>query len=160
MKKEKLEKDIKILFLLLILTLLQAGALDYIKIFNVSANLSLAVVVVYALLSRSRVTLIFSFWAGFLNDIFSPQGFGLNILVFVIIGYIVLRLSRKFLIESLPLQLGIISSALVVQAVMVQFMLSLYTGGLPAVIFLRSVFLSVAYTALLSPLAIKAIRYL
>lgn len=160
MKKEKFIKDIKILSLLLIWTALQPVLTGYIKIFNVGPNLSLAMVVIYGLVSRSRMTLIFCLAAGFLNDIFSSQFFGLNTLIFVLVGYIILKLSKKFLIESLVLQLVIISGAVILQGFIFQLTFSFYSSGLPTIIFLRSVFLSVVYTALLSPLAIKAIRYI
>lgn len=151
-------KKLVISFILWALVILEATVLDRMRILSVKPDLSLAAVVTLSFFYSPPQTLAFSLLAGFLKDTLSIGPLGLNTIIFVLIGYTISRLSKKFLIESLSLRVLIISLAVLLENILAQFFLSFYGKPIPLGTFAISSFIAAFYTAIISPLIIKMIR--
>ncbi len=153
-------KKIKILIFLLLLALLETTGLDSIRIFNVRPDLILIAVIVLGFSYNLSATLMFSFFAGFIKDILSTGPFGLNTFIFVLIGYTVLRLSKRFIIEGLILRIAIISIAVILENLVAGSILSFYASPIALGILLRLSLLSAIYTAFFSYPIFKLLNYI
>ncbi len=149
-----------IIFLLLLLVIFEGTVLDYIRIFNVKPELTLAAVVALGFYYSWGLVLIFSFFAGLFKDILALTPLGINTIIFLLIGYLTVRLSKRFIIESLSLRMTIISAAVILENLIAQLTLSFYLAPVPLGVFLRTILIAAVYTALISPLIIKVIYHL
>jgi rod shape-determining protein MreD len=131
--------------------------LNYLTIFNVKPDLLLIAVVILGLLYSAKWVVAFSFFSGFLKDIFGSGPVGLNTFIFLLIGYSVYRLSKEIIIETLPLRIAVIGSGVILENIIALCVLSFYSNPSPLGIFLRVIFLATIYTASVAPLVIKLI---
>lgn len=153
-------KKIKILIFLLLLAIFETTGLDSIRIFNVRPDLILIAVIVLGFSYNLSVTLMFSFFAGFIKDILSTGPFGLNTFIFVLIVYTLSKLSKRFIIEGLILRIAIISIAVILENLVAGSILSFYASPISLGILLRLSFLSAIYTALFSYPIFKLINHI
>jgi rod shape-determining protein MreD len=80
--------------LVLISFVLQSTILQFLKIFGVTVNLVLVVLVVISLQTDEITGAGLGFLAGFLTDILYSQFFGVNTLLFLSIGYLTGRIAE------------------------------------------------------------------
>ena len=144
--------------ILILLAILQATALDYLKVFNIKPDALLVAIIIVSLFLEWKWVLIFSSLAGALKDIFAALPLGLNTLIFVLLASAVFKLSKKIIIET---NYAIISTVFV-SAVLLNLIagiLCVFLGiDITLGAFLRATIIGSLYTTLLSPLIIRLVR--
>lgn len=139
----------------LILGVFQLVFLEYFRIFGVKPDLLLAIVVIAGLFLETRWAVVFGASVGVFKDIFSLGPFGLQVILFSLWGFLVVKISRKISIED---NIAVIPLILIITLLQNIFMgLALIYSGSPAPvgIFFRIVIIGSLYTALISPLILK-----
>jgi len=140
------------------LGLFQLTFLHYFRVFGVQPDLFLVGVVLASLFLEGRLAIIFSITLGIFKDAFSPAAFGLDILLFGLWSFLIVKITRKVSIEdNLSATLLIFIIALL-QNIASGLSLAYSGNFIPPGIFLRAVFLGALYTALVLPLLLKIIK--
>jgi len=139
----------------LILGILQMTFLEYFRIFGVKPDLLLVSVVIAGIFFKMRPVLIFAILTGIFKDIFSLSPFGLNVLLFSLWGFLVVKISREISIED-----NIAAATLVFIIALLQNIATglalVYSGSfVPIGIFLRIVLLGSLYTSFTLPVILK-----
>jgi rod shape-determining protein MreD len=93
-------KGSKLLVVSLILILAQFTLLNYLRFFSVSPDLFLVVVFICSLLLDLRQAVIIGAGLGLLKELFIPNIFGINIILYSLWGFLVGKISRKISIED------------------------------------------------------------
>jgi len=152
----------KFVFLLVILGLgiLEESLLSNFRIFGASADMLLIVVVVASLTFRYGWALAFAIFAGLLRDCFSPNTFGLNIVLFTLWSLLIIRLSREIPIESAFLRFATVFIITFLH-VLISGIIFISLGRLiPMGIFLHRLFFTSILTAGVCLLIFKLVEYL
>lgn len=145
------------LFIIFIVGILEASVLNDIKIFNIKPDFLLIAVVAAALNFDSKWTFVLSLFAGIMKDIFGINKFGLNVLLFPLWAFAIMRLSRKISIESNFMRVVLVFIISIFHNMIARAILVSSRGFLPVGIYLPTLLFESAYTALISPLFFKVI---
>jgi len=142
----------------LALGLFQLTFLHYFRVFGVQPDLFLVSVILASLFLPERRAIIFSLAVGIFKDVFTLNTFGLDILLFGIWSFLIVKTIRKVSIEdSLSRALLLFIVALLHN--IISGLALVYSGNfIPPGIFLRAVFLGALYTGLVLPLIFKIIK--
>ena len=144
----------RLLFLLaaIILAIFQATILDYLKIFGVKPDLLLIVAVLASLAFEFRWAFALSVFAGFLKDAFGVSHFGINMFLFGLWSFLILRLSREVTLDNNIVRAGLIFIIALLHNLVIALYF-IYSGNqIPVGILLRIVFLTPLYTVAVLPL--------
>ena len=159
-KDRKVLNNLFFLLSVILLGILQGTALNSFRFFWVRPDLLLASVVIASLSLRMRWALAVAFLAGFLKDALGVYLFGINTLLFPVWAILIIKLKREISIENnylIPLCIVLIISILNNLVIRLTFF-SLGGLSLPAGIFIRTVIIESAYTALVFPLLSRAAK--
>jgi rod shape-determining protein MreD len=142
----------------LILGFFQLTLLHYFKVFGAQPDLFLVSVILASLFLPERRAIIFSIAVGVFKDTFGLHTFGLNILLFAIWSFLIVKVTRKVAIEDNLSRLLLLFIVALLHNIISGLAL-VYSGNfIPAGIFLRAVFLGALYTGLTLPLILKIIK--
>jgi rod shape-determining protein MreD len=147
-----------ILCILLLLAITQVTVLDYLSIWKVKPDLLLAAIIFLAFSFEKKWVLVFSYFGGLFKDIFSSGLPGINTIIFMVIGYTVYRLSKKFIIETMFLRLALIAIVVILENVFVQIILFFFAKPAPILSSCVLNLLIALYTTFVSFLALKAMK--
>ena len=136
----------------------QLTFLQYFKVFGVQPDLFLVSVILASFFLPARRAIIFSLALGIFKDAFILSAFGLDILLFSLWSFLIVKITRKVSLEdNLSRTLLVFIIALLHNVI--SGLVLVYSGSfIPAGIFLRVVFLGGLYTALVLPLILKIIK--
>lgn len=146
------------LVIALILAVFQLTFLNYFRLFGVSPDFFLVCVFIASLFFELRWSIIFSVALGIFKDSFSPDTFGLNIILFSLWSFLIVKVSRKVTIEDNITRTFLLFIVALLQNIISGLLLFYSGGNVPTGIFLRIVFLGSLYTALSLPLILKIIK--
>jgi len=140
---------------ILVMGLLQVTVFDVFKLFNIKPDLLLISVVIAGLSFDFFWVLVYSLIAGAFKDIFGTNTFGLNTVLFVILGYLVSKANKEisidfFLIRILVMAVVALASGIVNASALVYF-----GNIIPLGVMLRSIILNTIYTTALFPIVSK-----
>ena len=146
------------LVIALILAVFQLTSLSYFRLFGVSPDLFLVCVFIASLFFKLRWSIIFSVLLGIFKDSFSPDTFGLNIILFSLWSFLIVQVSRKITIDDNITRALLLFIVALLQNIISGLLLFYSGGNVPTGIFLRIVFLGSLYTALTLPLILKIVK--
>lgn len=131
--------------------LLQATLLDTFRIFNVKPDLLLITAVLAGLFFREgRWALGLSLFAGMIKDLLCVNSAGVNTLLFPLWTLLVIRLSRKITIDTIPLRVACVFAVALMNDISARLIFLFLGNFSPAGAFLRVIFLEPFYTALVA----------
>lgn len=142
----------------LILVVFQLTSLSYFRLFGVSPDLFLICVFIASLFFELRWSIIFSVLLGIFKDSFSPDTFGLNIILFSLWSFLIVKVSRKITIEDNITRALLLFIVALLQNIISGLLLFYSGGNVPTGIFLRIILLGSLYTALILPLILKIVK--
>lgn len=143
------------LVITLALGIFQSTFLEYFRIFGVKPDLLLACVVIAAIFMEPLPAIVFAALIGAAKDAFGLGTFGLNILLFSLWSFLVIKISRKVSIEDGP-AIAVLAFIIAVLQNISTGLALVYSGSfVPSGIFLRIVLLGSLYTALTLPVILK-----
>ena len=148
----------RFLLIVVLLTIIQVTALGYLKIFGVKPDLLLAGVIWATLYFTPRWALLYAFFIGLLKDTFSATSFALNIWLFPLWAILIIRLSRKIIIEhnyTYALLAFIVSLA---HSVLTGLLLGFLGNLLPWGAWLRILFFGSLYNAATAVILINLLK--
>lgn len=147
-------------FVVIASALLQATALNHLRIFSVKPDLLLCSVIFASIFFKDQEALFFSALAGILKDLLSgPSPFGIYTVLFSLSGFVIMQLSKKISLDNHPVRITCVFAVAFLNNILVR--LIFFFLGNPVVslgIFLRILFLEALYTALAWPLAHKLFK--
>jgi len=150
------------LFLLaiLIIALLQATLLNYIKVFGVKPDLLLIIFFISSLFFELKWALVFGICVGILKDILGINTFAINTLLLPLWSLLIMKLSKKISIDSNFIRAAFIF-IIIISNDIVSRLIFLFLGKfiIPLSIFLRIAFLESLYTALVSFLIFRIFNH-
>jgi len=129
--------------------LLQVTLMDHFKVFNIKPDLILISMVMVNLLLSRPWAFTLSVFAGMLKDIFSAGSFGTNTIIFALLSFLIIKISRKISLENTYLRASLMFAVAIVSDIAIR-------PQVPALIFLRIACLEAAYAAILLPFVYKA----
>lgn len=132
---------------ILLLGLLEVTILEFLKIFNVKPNLLLISAVVLSLSLEFKLAFALSVFAGLLKDVFSLNAFGINILLFPLWSFLILKLSKKVSLENDIIRIVLIFIVVISNDIIIKLIFSSLGRFIPLGVFLRTTFLEALYTA-------------
>ena len=136
-----------------IVFILQLTLLDSLKLFNIKPDLLLIITVIAALSFDLKWAVIFGVFAGLLKDIVSVQAVGINFLLFSLWSFLVIKLSRKILIENNLMRAALIFLVVLANAILSRAILVFFGNyEMPPGMFLRVAVLESIYASLIFPL--------
>lgn len=141
--------------IILVWALFEVTVLDSFKVFGVKPNLLLINVVIMGLVFPLKWAFILSVFAGILKDSLSATAFGLNLLLFPLWSFLIIKLSRKISLDSNFLRVTLVFIIVVANNIMVRPIYLLLGQFIPLGIFLRTTILEAVYTAVMLPLMFK-----
>lgn len=145
-------------FYLLIIALIgivQLTLMDYFKLFGVKPDLLLISVILASLFYDMRWALLCSVFAGILKDVFGAAAFGINTSLFCLFSFAIIELAKKISIDNAFRQASLVFIISFLYNLTIGIV-SIYSGNfIPLGIFLKILFISSAYTALLYLLFFK-----
>jgi rod shape-determining protein MreD len=145
---------------LLLFVLSEATILTRLRIFNINPDIILVAVVITALNSSLGWTLFFGYFAGVLSDIFGVYSYGINTLLFTLLGLFAYELSKEFMIESEWRLVAVVALAVFLRNVATAVFLALSGNSFPLGVFFLSSVIGSAYSAAVSPLILKLFKYI
>jgi len=148
-------KKLTFIFVIVICGLLQATVLNYFKIFNVKPDLLLIGVVIASIFFEPAWAISLSLFAGVLKDIFSVNAFGVHLVLFFLWSYLIIRLSKKIILDSQYIQLALIFIIAVLNNIAMRSIFLFLGNFISWGIFLRIIFIEPIYTTLISYPAFK-----
>ena len=95
-------KNFRFFLVIVSAAVLQAAVMDYFRIFRVSPDLLLICVVLVSLYTDWRWALALSFLSGVLKDCLGVNTVGVYTVLFPLIGFVTIKLSRKLAIDNGP----------------------------------------------------------
>jgi rod shape-determining protein MreD len=147
------------LLILVIVVLVQATLLNYVRIFGVKPDLLILLVVVAAAYLNWRSVVLLSFIAGLFKDIFGSAGFGINIFLLPLLGYLVWKVSRQISIDD-PIGLSAVAFLAVLLNDIASRPFYFYSGrDISLGIFMRITVIEALYTALTLQAIVKGLEY-
>lgn len=148
-------KKINIFFIIVILAIFQVTTLDYLKIWDIKPDLLLIALVTVSLSFRLRLALSLSVFIGFLKDTFSINTFGLNTLLFPLWTFLIIKLSRKVVLENNFIRALLVILVIIFNNLTTRFINLIFGQSIPIGIFLRVTCLESLYTLAISFLFFK-----
>lgn len=143
---------------ILVSAIVEVSFLNYFRIFNAKPDLLLITVVIASLSFDLRRALIFSIFAGILKDAFASNPFGINMVLFPLWSFLVVKLSREISIDNNYIRSALIFIISVSTAILARLIFAYLGKVVPLGVFLRIAFLNSLYTALVLPLMLKIIK--
>jgi rod shape-determining protein MreD len=140
------------------LGLFQLTFLHYFRVFGVQPDLFLVGVVLASLLLQERLAIIFSIALGIFKDAFSPAALGLDILLFGLWSFLIVKITRKVSLEDNLSRTLLVFIIALLQNIASGLSLAYSGSFIPTGIFLRAVFLGALYTALALALILRTFR--
>ena len=140
------------------LGLFQLTFLHYFKVFGAQPDLFLVSVVIASLFLEERQAIIFSIAVGIFKDVFALPAFGLDILLFALWSFLIVKITRKVSIEDNLTRTLLVFIIALLQNIASGLALAYSGSFIPLGIFLRVVFLGSLYTALTLPLILKIVK--
>lgn len=130
----------------------------FLTLFNCKPDLLLILTAALVFYFNFTTAIVFAVIAGLTKDVFLPQSFALNTILFSIWSYLIYLLSRQISTEHDYMRIAIV----LIAAFLNNFItgLQILNSGLiiPAGIFSRSLIISSIYTAALSPLVFRLVK--
>jgi len=159
-REDRENRELLFLLGILLAAILQGTLLNAFRFFWVKPDLLLSSVVIASLTLRPRWALISSCLAGFLKDSLGVYLFGMNTLFFPLWSLLIIRLKKEITVESHQLIPPAILVILCILNNLVIRIIFLFLGGLtlPAGILIRTIVIEAAYTGLLFPLLLEAVK--
>lgn len=148
----------QVFFVIFLLILSQATIFNYLKILNIKPNLILISLIIISLFFNLKWSLIFSFALGFLSDIFNTYSLGFSVLLFPLLRFIIIKLSRKISLDNEYIFSAFVGILTIANSLAVRFFLLSLGTNIAIGIFLRSVIIEAIYTALVSFMIFKEIK--
>lgn len=106
-----------------------------------------------------RLAIACGLFLGFLKDIFGAYPFGINMILFVLWGYSLRKLSSKLPLEDEFILAGVVFTLAILNSILNRFIFLFCGRVIPLGIFLRTSFIEAIYTAILLPLIYRAFSY-
>ncbi|MCM8799358.1 MAG: rod shape-determining protein MreD [Candidatus Omnitrophica bacterium] len=144
-------------FIFFIFIIIQFYLLDSLKIFNIKIDIFFPFLVNIALNYNVGWLIIFAYLVGFLKDLLSIYPLGVNIIGFLLSGYLLYKLSRKFIINLVYLKILIVLAMVFFVGIIKEFLLYLCGYPFNFAIFLKSNLNLGIWTSLLSFLLFRII---
>lgn len=146
------------LLITVIMGLLQVSVLDYFKLFGVKPDLLLICMVLASLYFELKWALCLSIFAGILKDIFSANIFGINILLFPLWSFIIIKLSKNIPVDNNVIRTLLIFLVVILNNIFIRAIFLFLGKPISWGVSLRVASLESLYTALVVPLAFKIIK--
>lgn len=141
-----------------ILAIFEVTLLDSFKVFGVKPNLLLISIVIASLTFDFKQALGISVFAGILKDIFALNSFGINILLFPLSSFVVMKLSQKISLDNNYIRSVLIFIIVILNDIITRLIFISLGRFIPLGIFLGITFLEAFYTALILPLVFRTVR--
>jgi len=155
-----LKKKFVSVSVLLLFLLLQATVLGRFRIFNIYPDIILTAVIITALKSSLSWTIFFSCLAGALSDIPGVSPYGINTLLFALLGFFAFELSKRLIIESEWRLIAVVAIAVFLRSIGSAIFLVISGSPFSPGIFLVSSFIGSIYSAAVSPLILKLFKFI
>ncbi|MDO4753438.1 MAG: rod shape-determining protein MreD [Bacillota bacterium] len=128
--------------------LLATSWIQYFRFFGVIFNAGIVLVVLFALLSDRKNTISAAFVYGILVDFYASRLLGINLLLYLLIAFVMLKLVERLYRESitLPYLLFFISTAMYYAGYM--FIMAVFRMSLPFSVILKILMLETLYNLL------------
>ena len=139
--------------------ILESGPLNYFKAFSVKPSLSLILLTIASLCFNLRWALCFALILGVLEAIFSAGIFWLRPFLFLLFSFLIVKLSKKILLDTLILRLILIFLLSLAYNITLRVFFSCFARLVPLGIFFRITFLGALYTIAFACLILKAFDY-
>lgn len=151
-------KNWAFLCVIIICALLQGTVLDSFSIFGVKPDL-LFISVFYASIFFSVTwALPLSIFAGFLKDMLCANTFGVNTFLFPLFCLILIKLSREISLDNNCIRAVSLFILIFINDIIARIIFIFLGNSISWGIFLRTAFLESLYTAVILPLALKALK--
>jgi len=152
----------KLYFFLATLSLgvLQVSLLDYFKIFNVKPDLLLISAVIASLIFKFPWAILLSIFAGLFKDAFSIGAFGINTLLFSLWCFLIARLTRKLSLEDDLMRIALIFLIALIHHIIIGLLFLPLGKSIALGIFMRIIIIESIYTAAVSPLIFKMLKFI
>lgn len=154
-------RNVIFLLSIFIISILQVTVLDAFRLFNVKPDLLLIIVVLSSLYFNFdlRCALFLAVFSGILKDALSLNSPGLNILLFPLWSFLLVKLSRKISLDNDFILMPLLFVIIVFNDVIIRLLFfSLRQQFIPKGIFLRTLFLESFYTVAILPLFSKLLK--
>lgn len=149
-------KDVALgLLIAIILGLLQAAGINNFGVFTVKPDLLLISVVIASLSLEFRWAFMLSLFAGVFKDVFSVGPTGMNTLLFCLWSFLIVRLNKQITIDYNLIRIALIFIISFLHNAIIGLILISMGRFIPLGIFLRILFLTSIYTAVVSLLILK-----
>jgi rod shape-determining protein MreD len=148
----------KILFLILLgLGFFQVAFLGRFRIFGIQPDLLLISVVWFSMHTQLKQAITLSISVGVAKDIFGIYPVGINMLLFPLWSFLIIRLSREISIDNGPIRLVVVYAVSFLNAIATRLVFLFLANNIPLGLFLRNAFLEPLYTALAALLVFRAL---
>lgn len=142
-----------------LLSLIAAVILQtYFQIFSVKPDLSLLGVVLVSLIFNAGSAFALAIFFAILNDALTINKFGMNVLLFPLYVFLIKKISKSISLDNSFIRAGLVFGIAVLHAVITRF--SLWHKFIALGISLKVIFIAPLYTALISLLLFKSIKFL
>lgn len=147
-------------FLLVIvaLALLQLTWPVFLIFFNCKPDFLLILIIALVFYLDFKVALAFTVLAGLIKDVFLLEPLALNTILFSIWSYLVYLLSRQISTENYYVRAAVVIIVALLNNIIIGIVIINSGTIIPAGIFLRNVFISSSYTAVLSVFIFKLVK--
>lgn len=147
-----------ILIAIIILATIQTTWPHFLVFFNSKPDLLLVFAVSLIFFLDFKTTLIFASCAGLAKDIFLPQHYALNLIIFAVFSYLVWRISKQISTDNFYVRLAIIATVVFFNNIITGIQVINSGCVITLGIFLRNIILIPVYSTLLAPLIFKLIK--
>jgi len=148
-----MSRQARIFIYLFIFFILEATVLNNFKLFGVKPDLLLISVVVFGLFLPAFWVIVFSCFCGLLLDIFYSGPFGVNIVMFCILGLLSRKLAKNLYIENDNVVIAVVFAASLLLSFIRRFMVPNVSSWLA----LRFCIQEALYTAFFSPFVFRVL---
>lgn len=139
--------------------LISAAWLNYFSFFGVKPDLLLICAIASAVYLPKRSALFFCFLSGLAKDIFSLNHFAANTILFLLWGWLIIRLAKEFNLEDDYILIGLTAAASLFTNLASRIFFWYAARSVPLGIFLRVMVIDCLYTTLIAWLVLKSIPY-
>lgn len=154
-----MRRRIILLSIILFFALFEPVWTGYLRVFSVKPDILLLSVVLTAAFLNFWEAVFWGMIAGFLKDIFSVYGIGINTLLFPVWSAVVVRISRKMTIDDDYALMAVAAIVVFFNGAVCRFIFSLSDRDIPFGVSLRVMLISPVYTAVLLPILRKWLNY-
>lgn len=153
-------RNLIFLLSIFIISILQVTVLDAFRLFNVKPDLFLIIVVLSSLYFNFELkwALFLAVFSGILKDALSLNSPGLNILLFPLWSFLLVKLSRKISLDNDFILMPLLFMLIVFNDVIIRLVYFSQGQFIPRGIFLRTLFLESFYTVAILPLFSKLLK--